>query len=311
MTMAIKWLLYILLGILLLSTLGFAVLLLPAHLQIRSIAVTIPAATELDNALDGISARDYPADIYFVNTAQQSTMWGELGHVGVLLQWPDGKSFLIDTGMNAAEAAAFGRPLELLGAGPTETFGAVETQLDSALDNIVGIGFTHLHQDHVASIARLCAAMAAPATIFQSAQQAISHNLHTRAGQALVKASTCKQQQLESAVIKAVPGFPGLFAIAAGGHTPGSTIFITRLGADTWIFAGDITNAMVDIYDNQGKGFMYSYLLIPEDTDVLADWRQWLKAQNARDGVNVLVAHDIHAFLASGLQAWGAGNGTR
>ena len=311
MAASMKWLLYLLLGALLLSALAFAIVLLPAHLQIRSIEVSIPSTTELDSVLDTISAENYPGDIYFVNTARQSTMWGELGHLGVLLQWPDGKSFLIDTGMNAAEATAFGRPLERLGAGPTETFGGLETQLGSALDNITGIGFTHLHPDHVASIARLCAAMTAPATIFQSAQQAGSHNLHTRAGQALVNESTCNQQQLESAVVKAVPGFPGLFAIAAGGHTPGSTLFITRLGSDTWIFAGDITNAMVDIYTNQGKGFMYSYLLIPEDTDLLADWRQWLKAQDARDGVNVLVAHDIRAFSASGLQAWAAENGAR
>lgn len=311
MAAVIKWLLYLLLGAVLLGALGFAIALLPAHLQIRSVAVNIPTATELDSALDTISAADYPAAIYFVNTARQNTMWGELGHVGVLLQWPDGKSFLIDTGMNPAEAVAFGRPLELLGAGPTETFGSLETQLGSALGNITGIGFTHLHKDHVASIARLCAAMTAPATIFQSAQQAGSHNLHTRAGQSLVNESTCNQQQLESTVVKAVPGFPGLFAIAAGGHTPGSTLFITRLGSDTWIFAGDITNAMVDIYTNQDKGFMYSYLLIPEDTDVLADWRQWLKAQDARDGVNVLVAHDIRAFSASGLQAWAAENGAR
>lgn len=311
MSAAMKWLLYLLLGAVLLSVLAFAIVLLPAHLQIRSVEVSIPTATELDTVLDTISAENYPGDIYFVNTARQSTMWGELGHLGVLLQWPDGKSFLIDTGMNAAEATAFGRPLERLGAGPTETFGALEMQLDSALDNIAGIGFTHLHTDHVASIARLCAAMTAPATIFQSAQQAGSHNLHTRAGQALITASNCQRQQLESAVVKAVPGFPGLFAIAAGGHTPGSTIFITRLGTDTWIFAGDITNAMVDIYDNRGKGFMYSYLLIPEDTQVLADWRQWLRAQDTRDGVNVLVAHDINAFLASGLQLWRAGNSAR
>jgi len=311
LTTAIKWLAYLLLGIVLLSVLGLGALLLPAHWQIGSVSVQIPPATELDSVLDSISAEDYPGDIYFINTAQQSTMWGKLGHVGVLIQWPDGKSFLIDTGMNEAEAAAFGRPLEFLGSGATETFGSLEKQLGTAVNRIGGIGFTHLHQDHVASIARLCKVMASPATIFQSAQQQGSHNLHTRAGQALVNTSSCKRDILGSADIKAVPGFPGLFAVAAGGHTPGSTIFITRADGTIWIFAGDITNAMVDIYNNQGKGFLYSYLLIPEDVDVLRDWRLWLKAQDAREGVKVLVAHDIDAFAASGLQAWQSENGAQ
>ena len=55
---------------------------------------------------------------------------------------------------------------------------------------------------------------------------------------------------------------------------------------------------------NRGKGFLYSYLLIPEDVKVLREWRLWLKAQDERAGVQVLVAHDIDAYQASSLQAW-------
>jgi glyoxylase-like metal-dependent hydrolase (beta-lactamase superfamily II) len=301
---------YLLLAVAALTTVVFAAVMLPAHWQIRSVAVDIPSARELDAALDDVGADDFPSDIHFINTAQQSGPFGELGHLGVLIGWADGKSFLIDTGMSASEAIAFGRPFELLGAGPTQTFGAVEKQLASTIDSIRGIGLTHLHSDHTAGITRICAAMESPATIYQSQHQKRLQNLHTQAGQVMVNESSCSKAELGNTTIKPVPGFRGLFAIAAGGHTPGSTVFVTRLAGKTWIFAGDISNAMSDIYNNRGKGFIYSYLLIPEDVEVLRDWRRWLKAQDDRAGVQVLVAHDIDAYRASSLQAWsGSFNG--
>jgi glyoxylase-like metal-dependent hydrolase (beta-lactamase superfamily II) len=295
---------YLLLAAAALSITVFAAVMLPAHWQIRSVAVDIPSARELDAALDDVSADDFPSEIHFVNTAQQSGPFGELGHVGVLIHWTDGTSFLIDTGMNKAEAIAFGSPFELVGADSTQTFGAIERLLGTAVNSIRGIGLTHLHNDHTAGIGRICTAMESPATIYQTRYQKSLHNLHTQAGQVLVNESNCNKSELGTTTIKPVPGFSGLFAIAAGGHTPGSTLFVTRLDSKTWIFAGDITNAMSDIYNNRGKGSMYSYLLIPEDVQVLRDWRLWLKAQDGRAGVHVLVAHDIGAYRASSLQAW-------
>jgi len=295
---------YLLLAVAALSIAAFAAVMLPAHWQIRSVAVDIPSAGKLDAVLDEVSADDFPSEIHFINTAQQSGPFGKLGHVGVLIQWADGKSFLIDSGMNDAEAIAFGSPFELLGAEPTQTFGAVESQLGAAVNSIRGIGLTHLHSDHTAGISRICTAIEPPATIYQTLQQKSLHNLHTQAGQVLVNESNCSKSELGPTTIKPVPGFSGLFAIAAGGHTPGSTLFVTRLDGKTWIFAGDITNAMSDIYNNRGKGFMYSYLLIPEDVQVLRNWRLWLKAQDDRAGVHVLVAHDIDAYHASSLKGW-------
>lgn len=299
-----KVLVYLLAGLAVVACVAFSMVLLPAHWQIRSLAVDIPPARTLDAALQAIDEDAFPREIRFINTAQQASPFGHLGHVAILIRWDNGSAFLIDTGMSPAEATAFGKPLEYLGAGPTETYGSVEAQLDTAIDEIRGIGFTHLHADHTASIARLCSRMTSPAPIYQTRDQRQLHNLHTEDGQALVNASNCAKELLGEGTIKAVPGFSGLFAIAAGGHTPGSTIFVTRVDGKTWIFAGDITNAMADIQDNRGKGFAYSYLLIPEDTALLERWRIWLKAQDARERVQVLVAHDIDAYQASELAIW-------
>ena len=297
---------YLLLAVTALSIAVYAAVILPAHWQIRSVAVDIPSVQELDSALDQVNADQFPTSIQFINTAEQSGPFGNLGHVAVLLQWTDGKSFLIDTGMNQEEAVAFGRPFELLGAEPTRAFGPVEAQLGQEIASIRGIGLTHLHSDYTAGISRICDKINAPATIYQTRYQRSLQNLHTRAGQALVNASRCAKGELDTAAVKAVPGFSGLFAMDAGGHTPGSTLFVTRLDGDTWIFAGDITNAMSDIYRNRGKGFIYSYLLIPEDVALLREWRVWLKSQDDRPGVQVLVAHDIDAYRASALPAWKA-----
>ena len=295
---------YLLLAAATLSILVFAAILLPAHWQIRSVAVEIPSVQQLDLALGQVSAEAFPTRIQFINTAQQSGPFGSLGHVALLIQWADGKSFLVDTGMNEAEAVAFGSPFELLGAEPTQAFGPVERQLGSAVESIRGIGLTHLHSDHVAGISGICDAMESPATIYQTHNQNSRQNLHTESGQVLVNESSCSKSELAATLIKPIPGFSGLFAIDAGGHTPGSTLFVTRLDGETWIFAGDITNAMADIHSNRGKGFIYSYLLIPEDVQLLGQWRLWLKAQDDRAGVHVLVAHDIAAYHASDLQAW-------
>ena len=48
-----------------------------------------------------------------------------------------------------------------------------------------------------------------------------------------------------------------------GGHTPGSTLFAVADGGRLLLFTGDITNSKADILENRGKGFVYSYLLVP------------------------------------------------
>jgi glyoxylase-like metal-dependent hydrolase (beta-lactamase superfamily II) len=291
----------VLLGLVCIGLVVLVVTLLPAHLQVRTIETAIPAPGLVDDALDSIPAEQYPQEILFINTATQAGALGKISHIAVLLRWPNGRAFLIDTGMNAQEAIDFGKPFQYLGASPTETFGPVEEQLGGAVDSIRGIGFTHLHSDHTAGISRICNASTTPATVFQTSAQNTLHNLHTKDGQALIENSACPLALLAQSTPAPIAGFPGLLVLPAGGHTPGSTIFVTRMGGETWIFAGDISNSMADIHANRSKGILYSYLLVPEHTRVLENWRIWLAKQAARQNVQVLVTHDIDAYRASGL----------
>lgn len=289
----------------LLALVGIALLalLLPAHLAIRDMAINIPEQAQIRAVFSEQEQASYPSRIIYVNTATQDTPIGTLGHVGVLIEWPDGKQFLIDAGMNEQEALAFGKPFELLGAGPTTSFGAIDKQLGEHLEQIKGIGFTHLHSDHTQGVSAICDSLEEVASIFQIPEQARLHNYLTQAGQDLINDSSCNKHVLDDTLLKAVPGFPGLFVLAAGGHTPGSSIFITQLNGKFWIFAGDISNVMENLYHNKGKGWLYSNLLVPEDTVLLRSWRVCLSALDQQEDMQVLVAHDIRAFEASELQS--------
>lgn len=289
-----------------LGVLAASISLLGAHQQIRRLVVEIPTIDDVKVLFPDENKKHYPNSINYLNTATQAGPFGTLGHVGVIISWSDGKQFLIDTGMNRAEAEKFGKPIELVGAEPTTTYGPIEEQMGEFIQDIAGIGFTHLHVDHTAGITDICEAQSRPATIFQTKQQAKIHNTFTKPGQSLINESNCTNSILAEGTIKAVNGFPGLYALPAGGHTPGSTIYFTVLEDKIWVFAGDITNAMIDIHNNKDKGWWYSYLLVPENVDLLLELRVWLKALDDETDIEVLVAHDIKAYEASELNKWAA-----
>ena len=174
-----------------------------------------------------------------------------------------------------------------------ETFGPMEEQLEDSVDDISGIVFTHLHSDHTQGVTGLCNAMTDPARVFQTLNQAKEHNLHTQAGQVLVDEARCQRELLEDEIIMPIDGFPGVYAIAAGGHTPGSTIIIVVTDDQTWIFSGDPTNDIASIRRNAGKGWLYSFFVVPENTGLLEDWRLWLREADEMENVSVLPAHDV------------------
>jgi glyoxylase-like metal-dependent hydrolase (beta-lactamase superfamily II) len=95
-------------------------------------------------------------------------------------------------------------------------------------------------------------------------------------------------------------------AIAAGGHTPGSTVFAARVGEVTWILAGDMTNSRAALLANEPKPALYSLFIVPEAPARLERMRLWLSALDAESDVTVVVSHDQPALEASGMSAWPA-----
>ena len=125
-----------------------------AHLEIRGLAPVLPDRAELDELLGAGSG---PVRVSYVNTATQRTPGGSAtAFPAFILEWADGRLFVIDTGMEREGALAFGKPLErLLGADPIEPHRSLARQLGEAASRVRGVAFTHLHSDHTGGLGAL------------------------------------------------------------------------------------------------------------------------------------------------------------
>lgn len=276
-------------------------LLLEAHWEIRGLEAELPGPDALA-ALAGVA--DGPQRVSYVNTATQPGYRSSpLSHPAFVLEWADGRVFLIDAGMDPEQARAFSRPFELLlGSDPIEPHGSLARQLGPVAQRVRGMAFTHLHPDHTGGIVSLCAARGDALPVFQTRWQAELGNYTTRPGREELEAAGCaRPQRLADGPLAPVPGFPGLAAIAAGGHTPGSTIYAAHVAGTTWIFSGDVTNSKRNLLENRPKARIYSLLIVPEAPQRLEVLRRWLAALDAQPGFRVVVSHDRDALLASGL----------
>ena len=98
-----------------------------------------------------------------------------------------------------------------------------------------------------------------------------------------------------------LPGFPGLVAVAAAGHTPGSTVYAAAVGDRILVFAGDITNEFANLVNDVPKPWAYSAFVVPENRAHLGDLRRWLGGLEADPRFTVVVAHDLERMVAAGL----------
>ncbi|MCW5890485.1 MAG: MBL fold metallo-hydrolase [bacterium] len=276
-----------------------------------------PAAAEV-LALDGQDAG--PTRIWWINTAHQPMPRAAvlepdrdptpnapyvMSHPSFVLEWADGKLLLVDTGMTAAGAVSFGRPLEWLGdAQPMEPLADVAQRLGGAKSRVAGVVFTHLHTDHTGGLGVLCEGGPAEIPVFMSTPQAERPNYTTRPGLREVHAATCARvTPIGDSGLLALPGFPGVAVVPAAGHTPGSQVVLAKVGDTRYAFAGDLANALDGITHDVPKPWLYSLLVVPEDTAWLAGQRRWLR-ELAQQGVVVLPAHDEGAIAASGVPVW-------
>ena len=107
---------------------GLAVLLVPPHVQTRRIAPPLPGLADL-RALSAQS--DGPVSVEYLVNASQVSPRGTLGHTVFLARWADGRSFMIDAGMDRAAAAEFAELLKWM-------WGADEGRFHGDVSNLLG-----------------------------------------------------------------------------------------------------------------------------------------------------------------------------
>jgi glyoxylase-like metal-dependent hydrolase (beta-lactamase superfamily II) len=230
-----------------------------------------------------------------------------MSHPAFVLEWADGRLLLVDVGMDPASARAFGRPLRwLAGAGPIEPLGSAASRLGPAAGRVRGIAFTHLHTDHVAGVAALCEAVSEPVPLFQTRLQAELGNFTTWPGRRQLEAASCLVPRvLDDVPPHEIPGFPGVVAVAAAGHTPGSTLFVvhrrTPEGVARYVLTGDVVNHVDGLRADVPKPPLYSLLVVPESTRRLGDLRRTLRTLWQEHGVQPLVSHDRLQLERSGV----------
>ncbi len=279
-----------------------AFFLVPAHLQVRRVHPALPTIErlkELHTRADG------PVALRYVNTSEQATAHGVLAHSVWLVEWPDRRLFMIDAGMDREGAVSFGELMQTLGeAEDPVVHGSVAELLGDDISAVQGVGFTHLHIDHTQGIPAFCRARGPGALVYQSTWQASTHNLHTREGAAIVADSCLEARTVPGEGLLEIDGWPGLALVPLGGHTPGSTAFVFAVAGKLWVFSGDTTNRKSDLLANVGKGILYSYFIVPEDTGRTEELRLWLASLDAEPDTEVVVSHDLASIEASTLKPW-------
>lgn len=313
-----------LVALLVVVVLGVAIFLGLAHRAIRRERAPLPTIAELSlHAADA----GLPARLAFVDTASQPMPRSAvldpgadpapdaryvMSHPSFVLEWSDGRLLLVDLGMDREGALAFGAPLErLAGASPIEPHPAVAERLAGATSRVGAVVFTHLHSDHVGGVTALCAARAGvPFDVFLTDAQDARTNHTDRPGRELLRATPCVRARAlgPGGGLVPLPGYPGVFVIAAGGHTPGSQLVVAfvRRGeaAQGFLFTGDIVNALDGALQDVAKPWAYRTFLVPEDDERQAELRRFLRAARDEAGLTLLVSHDALALEAAGLERW-------
>ncbi|MFT6407355.1 MAG: glyoxylase-like metal-dependent hydrolase (beta-lactamase superfamily II) [Arenicella sp.] len=289
-----KWILRVLIGVLFLLGIVIAAILLPAHIQVRSVTPALPSNSEL-LALRGTFG---PDKVSYIITSSQQLERGQISHISIVVEWSNGKRFLIDTGMSKREAESFAKLLKKMdsSAGSVTVYSTVSETLGSEINDIAGVGFTHLHSDHTQGIENFCALRGEGAALLQTPSQRDLHNFNTSAGAELLESSCLERFDLvpeSGANLASSAEFPGIAAFELGGHTPGSTLWAVSIGDKVLLFSGDTSNDKLSIERDIDKPTLYSYVFVPENTKRTAELRRWLNQLDKSEQFSVIVSHDL------------------
>jgi len=295
-----KLFLKVVLGLMLVLSVALAVILVPAHLQVRSVEPGLPSQAQLES----VRSANGPTSVHYLLTSSQEGEQRSLAHISILVEWANGKTFLIDTGMSQQQALEFSELIKTMDSSfqDTKIFGSVASLLGDKLTEVDGVGFTHLHIDHIEGTKEFCLARGLGAEVFQTPSQRDLHNFNTSEGAELIKNACLKQGSLLAVDANShdrgknlfeLPNFPGLAAVELGGHTPGSTLWVVALADRILLLSGDITNDKHSLDHDVAKEALYSWLIVPENIERTAQLREWLSALDRRENFSVIVSHDL------------------
>ena len=103
----------------------------------------------------------------------------------MVIEWADGRIFLIDAGMDKANAIQFGKLLEWMwSATPAQFHTTAFAALGDKVNKVEAVGFTHLHIDHTQGVAAPCTNSPGFEVVQSKAQRSLQ-NMNTQEGAAI------------------------------------------------------------------------------------------------------------------------------
>jgi len=297
-----------LMGVLAISLLFLLAGLTAAHLSIRSERPMMPAMEEV---LSLKQEEDRPTRLRWINTATQHGPDGTIVHSVFVLEWEDGRALLVDTGMDAEAAVAFGKPMEsLLGSDSTIVGRAIDEALAGGRERVVGLVFTHMHTDHTQGIEHLCPPGAGRLDLYMTPAQFERPNYTTGSGlEPVINAPCANRISLRDEGLARLPGLEGVGVIRAAGHTPGSQLIVAWVGKDKprgYVLAGDVVFEFDQIAEDRPKALVYRVLITPEADMQLGEVRRWLHVLSRDHGLVVVPSHDFAHIESLGLAKYSA-----
>lgn len=198
------------------------------------------------------------------------------------LVYTDG-TVMVDAGMDQQVHRFFGRGVEE----PYDAAAASEVARAVEKANLIVV--THEHGDHVAGVIRppQAAALAARTILTRTQVETLM-----RAPQMPEIRLTAEQASRYIVVDydRYLPIAPGVAAVKAAGHTPGSQmIFVTLASGREYLLIGDVTWHMDGVRQMIGKDAPW----ITEDTPAILAQLQWLNGlQRSEPGLVLVASHD-------------------
>ena len=289
-----------------------AIGLIYTHWSLRQLTTPLPSHQEL---FDLLMVKEGPTSISYITTASlQDKIRNEIIYPSFVLQWADGRRFVIDMGMDEQGSQDFFNKMGWqYDSDSIQSHGSIKEQLGADYSSVAGLGLTHLHPDHVQGAQTFCRAESPKVPLFQTAQQASERNHTTVLGAALVDQGSCIEPRTltSDSYLKPIPDFPGLAAFPIAGHSPGSSIFVAAVEGKLWVIAGDVSWERNALLSNQPKKVsLFRSILIPEDDNRLLELRQWLAQLDTIKNVGVLLCHDSHALKQFGPPTYHSINGS-